>query len=162
MSRSRDKVFSAVWDTTIDFFQQTVFCERFVPTYYNFEICETETHTIIKISEHPGITATELSNFLNISLAATSKMLRKMRDKGWVKQIRNEKNNRIYNLYLTENGKEVYSEIKKAYDEYANILSERLNKFSDEELIAYSKVLKVIYESNADLLENYYKKKNNI
>ena len=122
MSIDREKILTSVWDNTSKYYQFASFYERFVSNFYSFKLCESETYALLKIGDNPGTTATDISNDLKITLAAISKMIRKMRDRGWVEQVRNESNNRIYNLYLTETGKAAYNEIKDTYKEYYNLV----------------------------------------
>ena len=80
------------------------------PTVYGGAhiLYQSEAHIIDLIGEHPEITVTELAAILKKTPSACSQIVRKLRAKGWVEQVRNAENNRIYNLYLTESGKQVY------------------------------------------------------
>lgn len=80
-----------------------------IPHRYGAHILyQSEAHIIDLIGEHPEITVTELAAILKKTPSACSQIVRKLRAKGWVEQVRNAENNRIYNLYLTESGKQVY------------------------------------------------------
>ena len=103
------------------------------------------------IAAQPGITATDLAGILNKTVSACSQMIRKLRAKGWVKQVRNEENNRLYNLLLTEKGQKVY----EAHSRFEQGCQERtfhlLNTFSEEELsihLAVQKQLNAAYRED--------------
>ena len=56
---------------------------------------QSEAQIIDHIGEQPGITVTELAAILKKTPSACSQLVRKLRAKGWVTQVRNEANNRI-------------------------------------------------------------------
>lgn len=71
-------------------------------------------------------------------------MVRKLREKNWVQQKKNEKNNREYNLFLTEQGMMIF----KNHAELDNQCYKRnflgLEEFSNEELKIYLEIQKKI------------------
>lgn len=72
--------------------------------YGDYVLYQAESHMIEHIGMNEGVTITKLAEELGKTRSACCQMVRKLRNKKWVEQIRNERNNREYNLYLT--GKE--------------------------------------------------------
>lgn len=78
----------------------------------------------------PGITVTEMANILWRTPSDCSRVAHKLRDKGWVEQKKNPKNNRIYNLTLTEKGLEACEEAQIGFRRQAR---ERLCDLTETE-----------------------------
>lgn len=99
-----------------------------------------ESHIVMEIGRQPGTTVTELSERMKKTPSACSQLVRKLRNKGLVMQTRNETNNRIYHLNLTERGMEVF----QSHEHYDQVCHERevsyLQIFSAEELQTYIRV----------------------
>ena len=72
--------------------------------YNGIILFQAESQMIKMIGNHPGITASEISKSFGKTGSASSQLIRKLKEKGWVRQERNEVNNRLYNLYLTDEG----------------------------------------------------------
>lgn len=112
-----------------------------MPHKYGDEILyQAETHIIQIIGEKPGITITEIAAMTSKTTSACSQLVRKLRAKNWVEQIRNEKNNREYNLNLTETGWNVYNTHEEFDKKCFECNSLGLSEFTDEELNTYLKV----------------------
>lgn len=99
-----------------------------------------ESHIIMEIGRQPGTTVTELSEKTKKTPSACSQQIRKLREKNLVFQTRNEVNNRIYHLYLTEKGQEVF----ESHEQYERMCHQRemdyLKDFSAEELETYIRI----------------------
>ena len=76
--------------------------------YGNYVLYQVESHMIDCIGRNAGITITELADDFGKTRSACSQMVKKLRDKGWVEQVRNKENNRVYNLFLTEEGMSIF------------------------------------------------------
>lgn len=108
---------------------------------------QAESQFIKKVGENPGITITELSEFFDKTTSACSQLMYRMKQKGFLYQRRNEKNNREYNLYLTEAG-EAFYHIHKAFEERCyRRTAEMLCIFSPEELDTYLRIQQKMNES---------------
>lgn len=124
--------------------------------YGEYNLYQAESHLIEYIGEHEGVTITVLAEKFGKTRSACSQMVKKLRDKKWVEQIRNEKNNREYNLYLTETGKHIF----KNHAEFDERCYKRnfngLKQFSCEELNTYLSIQKKVNESfQKDVEESY-------
>lgn len=109
-------------------------------TFSEIILYPAESHVIMEIGRQPGTTVTELSEKMKKTPSACSQLVRKLRNKGLVMQTRNETNNRIYHLDLTEKGIEVF----RSHEQYDQACHERevsyLQIFSAEELQTYIRV----------------------
>lgn len=115
--------------------------------YGKYNLYQVESHLIEYIGQHEGVTITVLSEVFGKTRSACSQMVKKLRDKKWVEQIRNPQNNREYNLYLTEEGKRIF-ENHAAFDERCYQRNfEGLQQFSCDELNTYLSIQKKINES---------------
>ena len=101
---------------------------------------QAEGHIIDLIAVYPGITITDLANILKKTPSSCSQIVRKLRQKGFVEQIRNETNNRQYNLELTEAGMKVYNDHVTFSNDCQDETFRMLEEFSDEELAAHARV----------------------
>ena len=82
--------------------------------------------------------------------------VKKLRDKGWVEQVRNKENNRVYNLFLTEEGMSIFrNHAQFEYQCYKRGF-EGLKSFTYEELEIYLAIQRKINESfQRDVEESY-------
>ena len=116
---------------------------------------QTEMHLLQFVGKNPKTTATAIAMAMDKTVSACSQIIRKLRTKKLVEQIRNPENNREYYLELTELGWKVYA----AHDDFENDCLKRtyhyLNEFSDEDLDTYIKVQKRLNEAfKLDVQEN--------
>ena len=101
---------------------------------------QAESQIIHLVGRIPGITAREIAEAFKKTLSACSQLIRKLKKKEWIRQERNEKNNREYNLYLTDEGKVIY----KKHEDFENACYERtyhmLDEISEEEMRTYIRI----------------------
>ncbi len=108
---------------------------------------QVESQLIQYIGKHPNTTVTDIATELKKTSSAASQMIRKLRSKGWVMQQRDEANNRIYHLNLTESGWDIFEAHEKFEQFCYQRTFEKLKECSDEELEAFCKVLNLINET---------------
>lgn len=150
MDKKRDELLEQIWtaqDTAYD-----LMCEYdSLPHRYgeNF-LYQAEAHLIDLIALHPDITITDISNILRKTPSACSQIVRKLRAKGWVEQIRNEENNRIINLRLTEEGMKVFQDHDDFDQQCQAMTFHRLDDFTDGELAVALAVQQRINEAYQD------------
>lgn len=118
------------------------------PHEYGDEVLyQVESHVIQAIGRQEGMTVTDLSVLMGRTISACSQCIRKLRDKGWIEQIRNEENNREYKLYLTEDGWNIFNDHERLDQACYERNCAGLNEFSDEDLEIYNAIQKKINES---------------
>lgn len=147
MDQTRNELLQAVWneqDIAYD-----LMCEYdALPHHYGDNILyQAEGHIIDLIALHPGITITDLAGILKKTTSACSQLVRKMRNKGWIEQSRNENNNRQFNLKLTESGQKVYEDHAAFSKNCQDITFQLLDSFSNEDLKRHLAVQKALNEA---------------
>lgn len=119
-----------------------------IPHCYGKEIMyHTEGQFIDLVAQYPGITSSDIALMTKKTASACSQLLRKLKGRGFIEQVRNEKNNRKYNLILTESGKKIYEERKVFNRKCQDIMKKKLDEFSEEELQHHIMVQKTINEA---------------
>lgn len=147
MANSRNDIFLELWRQQDEAYDLMTEYDG-IPHLYGEEVMyHTEGQIIDLIAQHPGTTCTEISNMTKKTPSACSQLVRKLKDRGYVEQIRNEKNNRIYNLMLTKKGQKVFEERKVFNQKCQKIMKKLLNEFSDEELLRHIAIQKKINEA---------------
>lgn len=159
MGEDRAALLHQIWtemDTAYD-----LMCEYdSLPHHYGENVLyQAEAHIIDLIAEYPDITITELSHILRKTPSACSQIVRKLKEKGWVEQIRNEINNRQIKLRLTEDGQTVYRD-HTAFNHYCQEATfQKLAEFSDAELELYIRVqvqLNAAFENDVRRSREYF------
>jgi len=110
---------------------------------------QAESQIIHLVGRNPGITASEIAVILKKTPSACSQLIRKMRKKEWIGQVRNEENNREYQLFLTESGKTIFEDHNRFEERCYRRSFENLSEFSDEELRTYIAIQKKLNETFA-------------
>lgn len=150
MDKTRAGLLERIWqsqDTAYD-----LMCEYdSLPHRYGENILyQAEAHLIDLIALHPDITITDLSNILRKTPSACSQIVRKLRAKGWVEQIRNEENNRQFKLRLTPAGEHIYQD-HAAFDRRCRETTfRRLEGFTQEELAVFLAIQQRMNEAYQD------------
>lgn len=112
------------------------------PKHYGTEelLYANEVHTLKTVAQQEGITQKELTDKMFRTKGATSVMIRKLEKKGLIIRKEDEKDARIFRLYLTEKGKRVHK-CHLEYDE--KIIGRWMEEldFSREEIERTNQVL---------------------
>jgi len=155
------KIKDILFDAIMDEYESSVRLMRLydeMPHQYGDSILyQMESHIVELIGCHPGITATEISEIIKKTPSACSQVIRKLRSKGFVFQQRSEENNRIYNLFLTEDGWKLYNAHATVDDECDRRKKEKLVEYSESELKLFLEIQRLInkqFEIDVKLSEN--------
>lgn len=108
--------------------------------YNGVILYQAESQLIKIIGNFPGISANECAHILKKTLSACSQLIKKLRTKGWVRQERNELNNRVYNLYLTDAGKTIYENHKVFEESCYRRTYGLLDGFSEEDFSTFIRI----------------------
>lgn len=99
------------------------------------------------ISKKEGISQKELSEILYVGKSTTAKAVKNLLENDYVKKVQDENDNRIYRLYLTEKGKEIFPKIQSVFLDLVAIFSRNLSKSEEEQtLIVLKRILDTISE----------------
>ena len=144
------QLFGQIWaaqDTAYDLMSEY---DSLPHCYGSVVLYQAEAYIVNLIGQHPGITVTQLADTLNKTTSACSQIVRKLRAKGFVEQIRNPDNNRLYNLELTQTGAEVFLAHISFNQECQVKTFELLKDFTDEELMVHLRVQRKLNEAYQD------------
>lgn len=140
MGDKREELFRRLWAAQDEAYDLMVEYDM-LPHHYGENILyQAEGHIIDLIAVYPGITITDLGNILKKTPSACSQIVRKLKEKGFVEQTRNEANNRQFNLKLTDSGSKVYQDHLEFTRSCQAETLRLLEDLTDEELEAHTKV----------------------
>lgn len=77
---------------------------------------------ILKIYGHDGISQLELGNYIYLDQSGIARGIQQLVKLGYVDKIKNQKDKRTANLYLTAAGRDVYQQVKQVIDAQNELL----------------------------------------
>ena len=153
MENRRKELLQKLWAAQDEAYELMAEYDSLPHTYGSVVLYQAEALVVNLIGEHSDITITELGSILKKTASACSQIVRKLKSKGLVEQVRNESNNRQLNLRLTDAGKQIYLDRLSLNLECQNILFRMLQEFSDEEIahhIAVQERINQAYRGDID------------
>lgn len=133
---------------------------RTMQSIINFKLADTDIKSgqqdfLLIISLNEGISQTELSNILFVGKPTTAKAVNNLINSGYITRERDEKDKRIYRLYLTEKGKEIAPLIKTTFSEIMGIFTRNLPGDEYEQtLVMLKKILKSLSAEKSRISTN--------
>lgn len=153
--KTREEVFNELIESIYEVSRSTSAYES-IPRKYGTEdeLYMVEAHTINLIGENSKVSPSYLAKLTNKTKGAISQMVDKLLKKGLVIKYKNPTNNREVIIELSDKGKQAYKYHKELDQiEYGRMLS-RLNQFSTEDLINFTKITSVINDHVKNLIQN--------
>lgn len=153
MENRRKELLQKLWSAQDEAYELMAEYDSLPHIYGSVVLYQAEALVVNLIGEHSDITITELGSILKKTASACSQIVRKLKSKGLVEQVRNESNNRQLNLRLTDAGKQIYLDRLSLNLECQNILFQMLQEFSDEEIahhIAVQERINQAYRGDID------------
>lgn len=153
MEDQREALLRQIWAAQDEAYDLMYEYDSLPHQYGENTLYQSEAQIIDLIGEHPEITVTELAAILKKTPSACSQIVRKLRAKGWVTQVRNEANNRIFNLHLTESGQRVYQDHTAFNHSCQEATFRLLETFSTQELehhLMVQRKLNEAYQSDVE------------
>ena len=147
MEDQREALLRQIWAAQDEAYDLMYEYDSLPHQYGENTLYQSEAHIIDLIGEYPEITVTELA-------AVLKKIVRKLRAKGWVTQVRNEENNRIFNLHLTESGQRVYQDHTAFNQSCQSATFRLLETFSTQELEHHLMVQRKLNEAYQSDVQN--------
>ncbi len=127
-----------------------------LPKYFGeIALYYTERKLLVMIGEKPDVTITEMASAIHKTPSICSQIIKKFVNYGWVEQIRNAANKRVYNLRLTEEGSKAYAVFAGYNEAEKSAVITVLNQFSTEELEHYTKIQEAINVVCKGIIEGY-------
>lgn len=147
---TRVELLKKLWFLQNDAYDLMVEYDSMPHRYGEYMLYQAEAHVIDLIALYPEITVTDLASILRISPSACSQTVRKLREKGFVEQLRNRCNNRQLKLRLTDLGQGLYQDHAAFNADCQARTFARLNEFSDDDITTYIRIQERINEAYAD------------
>lgn len=142
-----ETLFEKIWKSQDHAFGLMLEYDSLPHQYGSYTLHQAEAHVITLVAENPDITVTDISAILKKTPSACSQMIRKLREKGWVAQFRNENNNREYKLRITEEGQKVYADHDSFDRECKARTFQKLEGFTTDQLNTYLEVQNKLIEA---------------
>ena len=95
MEQQREALLGQIWAAQDEAYDLMYEYDSLPHRYGAHILYQSEAHIIDLIGEHPEITVTEPGRHSEKDSQRCSQIVRKLRAKGWVEQVRNAENNRI-------------------------------------------------------------------
>lgn len=115
---------------------------------FSIEGVTTAQYTILDILDKQGAKTTkELTEIRGISQAGMSKLTKRLLEKNYISQQRRETDRRIYDITLTQSGKDFLERSEKFRNTIMDLIEDTL---SEEEVECFVKLCKKITDSYVD------------
>lgn len=112
---------------------------------FDIEGVSTAQYYILDILNNQGAKTTkELSKIRKITQSGISKLTKRLLDKNYIKQERQESDRRSYSIFITSEGKKFLLRAEKFRNEIMNLIEKTL---TEEELNTFIKLCKKITDS---------------
>jgi len=95
------------------------------------------------LADSPGMRVSELANALSIHQSTASNLLDKIEKSGLIRRERSHRDQRVVQLYLTEQGSEA---LARAPRPFTGLLTYALSKMSNEDLLSLTENLTKVVE----------------
>jgi DNA-binding MarR family transcriptional regulator len=99
---------------------------------------------LLVLSSKDDLSQQEISNILNVDKATGGRAIRRLVDAGYVKRKQNPEDGRVYNVFLTEKGREIVPIIRKILSQWTGVL---LSNFTREEEELVMQLLEKMYQN---------------
>ncbi len=147
MNKKKEELFLELWNEQNIAYDLMTEYDGIPHCYGDYVLYHVEGQIIDLIAAHPGITCTDIADITNKTTSACSQIIKKLKNRKWISQVRNEKNNRKYNLILTVEGMKIYEERKSFTSKCQEIMKIMLDKYTEEELNHHIQIQKTINQA---------------
>nr|WP_099092806.1 MarR family transcriptional regulator [Bacillus weihaiensis] len=108
-------------------------------TVYENELSRNEFFILKTLFETGSKKASDLSKLLNVSASHITAVTDVLIEKEWIERVRSDKDRRIVDIHLTEEGKKTLELFEK---KKTNFLLNKFENLNDEEIESFIQVLK--------------------
>jgi len=119
----------------------------------SFEIGAAQAKILLMLYKNESLTQIELAEVLRLNRGNITRSIKKLERIGYLKRVRDNKDNRIYHIKLTEEGRKIKPVICNIFSGWVNII---LEDFSDKDRIKLFKYM----DEMVSRAVNYLKKNN--
>ncbi len=100
------------------------------PCFHDLGIHQGQLPVLAVLNEQDGLPQTELAKILHISPPAMTSLLKRLEKGGWIERRRDERDHRIWRVYVTEKARSVKVRVLGTF---AQLESRLLDSFTEEE-----------------------------
>jgi DNA-binding MarR family transcriptional regulator len=118
--------------TTISRHLQAFINKRLEP----YNIAAGQFLFFITIYHYEGLSQDELSDMVEVDKITTSKMVKKLVEKGYIRKENNPWDRRFFRLYPTDKGREIFPIVRRVLDETTEILSSGFTQEEEQQVRA--------------------------
>ncbi|WP_199533628.1 MarR family winged helix-turn-helix transcriptional regulator [Romboutsia maritimum] len=104
---------------------------------------------LLELYRQDGITQDDLTERLNIDKGTTARALKKLEEKEIIVRLKNERDKRVNNIYLTDKGIDAKYRVYKVLDEWDGVLSQNLT--IEEKKIVLELLKKICINQNTKM-----------
>ncbi len=97
-----------------------------------FKVAAHQMGYIVHICKEPGVSQEDLSAFFGLNKGSVAKGVRNLVDEGYVRRLRNEKDQRAYRLYPTEKAESLVATAEEIMGNFDDILTKGMTKREKE------------------------------
>ncbi len=110
----------------------------------DMELTAREIHTLQATGEFIGSNVKSLAERLGVTKSAASQMVAKLESKGLLRKDKAPNNDKETLLFLTDDGWKAFNKHKEFHERHMQTLLERLDAFSDPQLVTTTAILAVV------------------
>jgi len=100
--------------------------KRLVP----FGVGAAQAKILLMLYKNESLTQVDLSKMLKLDRGNVTRSIKKLEKIGYIKRIKDERDNRVYHIILTDEGKKIKDTLFKIFYEWSNII---LNDFTEND-----------------------------
>jgi len=134
--RRANEIFDTVHAVTRHLHRRTLFGDMTKAEFFILHMISHRGHEC-----RDGITVTNIAHKLNATMAATSKMLRSVEEKGYVERTLDDSDRRVVYIGITEKGADVIANAKNLMDDRVDRIIE---KVGEEDAAEFLRILRKI------------------
>ncbi len=102
---------------------------------FNVEGVTSAQYEILDILKDSSKTTNELAEIRKISQPGVSKLTKRLLEKKYIKQVQNVDDGRVFDIYITDEGKEFLKRTQKFRNKIMSVVEERLDEDECKEFV---------------------------
>lgn len=116
----------------------------------DLEMSSGQYDFFLVIAQNEGISQKELGDRLYVEKSTTAKAIQHLKDKGYIRKNRIEKDKRYSSLYLTEKGRVASAAVESVFSEMLGIFSKDIPESAIEEtILVLKKVINNLHDEKS-------------
>lgn len=117
---------------------------RVARSYAGVDLHKAEIHVLEVIGQHPGVTASQISEMFNITKGAVSQLTAKLLAKDVVEKHLSTRDIRAHELHLTPLGSKVFEDHEKYEEALVAAILAKLETVPDEQMELFASIIDMV------------------